>query len=643
MENLLISIFEFIYNNIVTFGIIVTSLTLVTITLRLVYLEYRFNQKLSVKKIFFGERRTFKVRRFTARRIFALVLAVLLISLILVQAYGNPISYQTNTVSVNSQSDVEEIYESFYEKFFSNPFDSNLETPLDDDIAFKDVQSETFDGLDFTVDTPRYVYVLNRVGIQTLVIDDQGASYQGSTVLDNPACEIERVEPHGMTLIDDKLVVVGVKSYGQCVSSPAPYSLRDTETIVYVYDTAGPLMLEETYTVRGYLTDMSVQGGALLLSTNTWVPFATDNFDINDYLPYVIENNRQRETLLQNIPYIEGSTPNAFVTLAKIDINTTIIDSESVLTDYQNEVYFRDDAVIVMVDRFNFNQASDVFEFRDPIDSIDTSIIQLNHFDDDIYYFRTQVVPGERVTNDALFFVEEGVKVFTRTSQNTNLIHYFTDMLRYDLERELDFSEPIQQIVFEQNHFYIKTSADQLNYYIYRDFANGETVQVANQNEGYFGDLFFSLSSNRHLAVRVFDNNRINYEIYDQLPDSFLYNLSYLIREDYTDINVDIEQLNNASFSYVERESLLLIPTYRLADNQELVGTNRLIDIYHLTRIDNQVETLNMRTLGAFSSPFNYRVIALDDYLIHITPGGFILTDIDDVTDITQTVFFPNP
>jgi len=643
MENLLVNIFEFIYNNLITVAIIVTSLTLVSVTLRLVYLEYRFNQRLSVKKIFFGERRTFKVRRFTFRRIVALFMAVLLIGLIIFRAYGNPISYQTNTLTLTRQSEAVNVYEDFYGKFFSNPFSTDLQIPLEENVAFKDVQAVSFEGFDFMAESDSHVYILNQTGIQTLIKDREGLSYQGSTIIDNPSCEIERAEPQGMSLIDDSLVVVSIRSLGQCVTNPAPYSLRDTETIIQIYDTSGPLRLEESFAVRGHLTNLSVQASDVVLSTNTWIPFATNGFDIEDYLPYVVEDDRERVTLLQNIPYIERSSPNAFVTIAKVDLESRIIDSASVLTDYQNAVHFRHDAAIVTVDHVNFNQASDVFEFRNPVDSFDTSVIQFNHFDDDVYYFRTQVVEGEQVPGNALFFVEEGVKVWTQDDAGIPRIHFFNEMLRYDLEKTLEFRSTIERVVFKQGYFYVNTDAEALNHFTYQDFANGETVQVANTNAGFFGDRYVELDISRHLALTYFDNNRLNYEIYDYFSGSSLYNLSYLIRADYTRLDLEINEDIQPAFGYVSDASLLLIPTYRLTDDDTVNPFNRLIEGYRLIGTTPQKETLNMASLGAFSAPFTYRVLELEDRLAHFTPGGFIITDADDIEALQKTVFFPNP
>lgn len=642
MENLLINMLEFIYNNFFTVAIIVTSLTLVIVTLRLVYMEYSFNKRLSVKKIFFGERRTFKVRRFTARRIFALFLAVVLISLIVVQSYGDPVSYQANTLTVTRQSDAVAVYESFYGKFFSNPFSTDLETPLEDNVAFKDVQAHQFEGFDFVVESNTHVYVLNQTGIQTLIKDQEGVSYQNSTTLDEPACEVERAEPQGMALIGESLVTVSIRSLGQCVTNPAPYSLRDTETVIQVYDTSGSLRLTETYVTRGHLTNMSVQEDAILLSTNTWIPFATDDFDINDYLPYVIEDNRSRETLLQNIPYIENSTPNSFVTISKVDLEAGIIDASSILTDYENQVYFRDTATIVAMDHINFSQASDVFEFRNPVESTDTSIVQFNHFDDDVYYYRTQVMDGERVPETSLFFVDSGIKVWTQDNLNRPRVHYLDEMLRYDLEKLLPYTDSIKAVGFENGYFYVKTDAETLNHYVYRDFSNGETVQVANANSGEFGDQYIQLTATRHLALNYFDNNRITYEIYDYVPGSSMFNLEYLIRADYTSLDLEISEQVNPSVSYIPHVSLLLIPTYRFTDS-EINHASRFIEGYRLNGANYEEETLNLASLGAYSSPFTYRATAQRNRLIHITPGGFVVTDLVDIEVRQKTVFFPNP
>lgn len=642
MDNLFLNILEFLYNNIVTVSIIVTSFILIYVTFRLAYLEYRFNQRLSVKKIFFRERRSFKVKQFTLRRAFAILLALALVGLIIFRAYGNPISYQANTLSVNTEQEALDIYETFNEKFFSNPFSSTLVVPQDSEDPFVSVQADSFEGFDFVTENDSHVYVLNQTGIQTLIKDSEGASYQGSTIIDNPTCEVERMQPQGLAFVGDYLAVVAVKSYGQCVSNPQPYVLRTTETIVLLYDYENTLELVERFVVRGHMTNLSVQGDDILLSTNTWIPFARSNFILESYLPYVIEDGQRRNTLLQNIPYIENSNPNSFVTVAKVSTNSLIVDSESILTDYQNDIHFREDAAVILVDYLNFNPVSEVFEFRNPVDSVDTSIVQFNHFDEDVYYFRTQIATGQQLENESLFFVANGIKLFTKDDSDLYRINFYNEMLRVDLEKELNIDANIERIVYDQNHFYIQTDATQLNHFIYRDFANGETVQVANQNDSFFKDSFRRLTSNRHIAINFFDNNRLTYFIFDSLPGSFIYNETFTIRKDYSNLGIEIDNETALGVQYIEEEQLLLIPPYRFSDIDNLSPSTQIIEGYYLVGLTPQLETVNMSRLAGFRSPFSYRAVYVNGRILHLTPGGFIVTDGRDISQTVKTVFFPN-
>jgi hypothetical protein len=641
MNSLLINIVEFLYNNIITVAIITTAFTLLYVTLRLSYLEVKFNRQLSIKKILFGQRRQFKYRTFNVRRIFALVLSVILIGLILVRAYGAPqVIFVRNTTSLQSNEQTIRIYEDFYSKFFSNPFSPNLTTPQPDEISFESIRLENLEGLDFIIETDNRVFVLNEDGLQVLDFVNGRLDYFRTITLDNPNCLIERQVPLGMTLYQDKIIVVSSRSLGQCVTNPNPYVLRENQTVVQVINLSQNFALSDQMVISGHMTALRFFNAQLIVTTNQWIPFAKANFNLGNYLPYYIINNQQTITPIHEIRYIEDTRPNSFVSTTLIDFRENSIEQVSLLSDYRNETVFRNDAIILAFDKFNFNPVSDIFEFRDPVDSLDTAVVQLNIFNDEVYFYRTQIAEGQRADSGSMFITSDGLNIFTTNRFGRGMIHFYNPTLRFDNQQSLSFVDNIEKIQFENNYFYLSLNRQQTNNYVYQYLGGGNLDLVATQNESTFGQFYRSISSNLFLTLSVFDNQRFDIKVLRPNPT-----LPFLMDEVFSNTWEPIETSFEGSNSilnniiYDELTQQIYLPIYPFLN----IDSSRKILIYNLNRPNQLPIELDLTRVGEFQSPFVYRVVERNGRVYHITPAGYRETLSNDPANIIRRFSFPSP
>lgn len=641
MNSLWINIVEFLYNNIITVAIITTAFTLLYVTLRLSYLEIKFNRQLSIKKILFGQRRQFKYRTFNNRRIFALILSVMLMALILVRAYGAPqVIFVRHTTSLESNEQATRIYEEFFSKFFSNPFSPSLTTPQPDEIPFEDIRSEHLEGLDFVIETQNQVFVLNLEGLQVLDFVNGRLDFFRTISLDTPECPIERQTPLGMRLVNNQIIIVSSQSLGQCVTNPRPYELRENNTVIQVIDITRNYAVTETIKISGHLTNARATESQLLVSTNQWIPFAANNFNLGNYLPYYIRNNQQTITSVSDIRYIENTSPNSFVTLTLIDFRENTVEQESLFSDYRNEVIFRNDAVLLAFDKFEFFAASDIFEFRNPVESMNTAVVQLNIFNEDIYFYRTQIAEGKRVDSGSLFIAEDGLVVITQSRFDRGLVHFYNTTLRYDNQQALNFVDPINHIRFKNNYFFIQLARQQTNHYLYQYMSAGQLELVATQNESTFGDFARLIAPRTYLTLTVFDNQRFEISMIRQnqdlpfLKDELFSITGEPINESFTGSS---EILSNFIFDPATQR--LTIPIYALSSTD----SSRRIQIYNTLRPNQAPIEIDMTRIGEFQSPFVYRVIERNGRIYHITPGGFRETLSREPENVIRRFSFPGP
>jgi len=637
MQNTIIALLEFLYNNLVTVAIIFIGFLLLYTSTRLILLEYRLNHNLNLKKILFGDRRAFRAKSFNIRRVMTFLLGAILLFLIIYQAYGEPIRYQRNTKQITSPTDAIEIYQNFNSKFYSDPFAKDLIIP-NDKVSFQSYQAKTFTGFEYVVESPDNIFILNQQGIQILSKRDRNVSFLKAIPFATPQCSLESLQPKGLAIYNNYLIVLTTESLGQCKTNPEVYALRDNRTHVSVYDLSTFEKLEE-YIVSGHLNDAYIDNEKVILVNSTWIPFADESINLEDFLPFYIKEDSTIKHPLDEILYIEKTNPNSFVTVTRIDFLTYNINQESILTDYQSQIDIIKDAVLLAIDIYNFNQASDLFELSNPVRSIDAAIVRFNLLNKDVYYFRTQVLEGSLATNDALFVTDDGVKVFTKRSSGSNRVHILANTLRYDNEKSLANSFLIESIVFENNYFYIEYKKDFARHYIYLNQSDSLDL-VATRNEPTFFDGYHKINDTKYVTFQQFDNDKINIQLLEYFAGSLLYETRIEIeyRLSRKDSNLSNEDLKN--IIVINGSDNLFVPSY-LFSNFDLSTINE--NSVHLYDEDSNLsQSMRLGALGQFKTPFAYRIIRYGQKLIHITPGGYQITDINDIETIERTIYFAN-
>lgn len=636
MQIYFIALLEFLYNNLITVGIIFTGFLLLLTSARLIYLEYKFNHNLNLKKILFGDRRPFKAQSFSLRRVLTFTLGFILLLLIGYQAFGNPITYQQNTKEINTFSDALEIYESFSSKFYSDPFSNSLITPRDD-ISFENNQADSFSGFDFVLESRNQIFVLNQDGVQVLLKSNNTVSYQTELSFETPQCALESLQPKGLAIFNNLLFVLSTESIGQCNTNPLNYALRDNRTHISVYETDSLEKVQE-YEISGHLNDAHINNQQIILLNSTWIPFANDDIVLNNYLPFYIENDLTIRNPIDEILYIEKTDPNTFVTATKIDYLNNSINQSTILTDYQNQIDITRDSVIIALDAVNFNQASDLFELSNPIRSIDTAIVQFNIFDEDIYYFRTQVLEGNLLTTDAVHHTDYGLRVFTKTSSGLNNVYSLSDTLRYVNKTSLANRFKVDEIVFENNYFYINYVKELSSHYIY--LLQEETIElVATQNESTFFDSYTQANGSKYISVQQFDNNKLRLYLLNHFEGSSLYNIDIEVEFAVSNIDFILDPSDLENVIYIEDEDTILVPAYLFTNNNLVISENE-IALYNSS--SDKIQSMILGPLGQFKNPFSYRVVVYGNVLVHITPGGYRITDINNIEEALRTIYFAN-
>jgi len=637
MQNTIIALLEFLYNNLLTIAIIFIGFLLLFTSTRLVYLEYRFNHSLNLKKILFGDRRAFRAKSFNFRRIIMFLLGFILISLIFYQAYGEPISYLRNTKEIESPEDAVAIYQDFNSKFYSDPFDNDLIVP-NDRISFQSSQAEAFTGFNYVVESPDHVFVQNQQGVQILSKSNGNVSFLREIAFATPQCSLEGLQPEGLAIYNNYLIVLSTESLGQCKTNPDVYALRDNRTHVAIYDLLTFEKLEE-YSVSGHLNDAYIDNQKIVLVNSTWIPFADDSLNIDEWLPFYIKEDLTVKQSLGEILYIEKTDPNSFVTVTRIDFLTDSIKQESILTDYQNQIDIRKDGVLIAIDVYNFNQASDLFELSNPVRTIDAAIVQFNVINEDVYYFRTQVLEGSLLTNDALFVAENGVKVFTKRSSGSNRVHYLTNTLRYDSEDSLVNSFLVESIIFENNYFYIEYDKDFARHYTYLN--QDDSIElIATRNDSTFFDAYHKINATQYISIQQFDNDKIYIYLLEHFVGGSLYESKIEVEYRMSSKEVDLRNEDLKDINVIGNSNNLLVPSHLYSDFDLSTVEDNTVHLYD--GYSNLIQSMRLGPLGQFKSPFAYRVIKYGENLIHITPGGYQITDLNDIGTIERTIYFGN-
>ncbi len=639
-----IEVLEFLYNNFIVVGIIGLSMTLFILVLRNLYLEYRFNKRLSMKKMLLRNLERYRLKQLTFRRFLGLALPIILFVLILIQAFSRTIPAQQHAIFIEDEADILQIYENFYGKFITTPFEPQLERPFEPSQSDQFSRINEFTGMDFIAQWESQVFVLNQKGVQITRLNGANTTFNRSLTLIEPECEAERYIPEGLFVYGNQLIVVVSQSLGQCGERFQPYHLRDHSVEVFVFDLSSPnIPLRDRYSFSGILSQLSHYDGILMMGVTNYLAFSDPSFTLSRALPRIRINARSLRVPIEGIIHIENTVPNSFVSLHALDLEDKEVASQTLLTDFDHNIEIRKNAFMLMTDSFVFAPASEIFEFRNPIESVRTSLTQFDFLEGSLDYLITHKVEGSRL-EDGLHLTEDATVLITRQPIRFHIHHFDETLERLDEQTFLP-RFMISRIVFDRYHIYfVPASAGNVTTTFKRNEEN-EYQLVRELDVIFMQEHLRRLDTSWVLGVNNLLNNMLNANIIDR-NDAVELSIHAQSLVDYNDYGyVLLDDFNPVQevvlFSYLGQRYLMW-PIFSGALRDLEAETSSSMVTYTVNHRGIQEATaFSIQGLESFRYPFAYRSIVHQNYWVHITPGGLILSPLGVWDQADVVIRFP--
>ncbi len=640
-----IDVFEFFYNNFIVVGIIVLSITLFFLVIRMFYLEYRFNKHLSMRKLISRNLERYRNQQLTLRRFLGLALPVALIVLIVIQAFNTRQPFDDNSVVLENEGDVIRIYENFFGKFLTTPIQPNILEPTEMTEATRVQQINTYENFDFVARTRNQIFILNSNGVDVVAWAGDESTHDQRLDLIELSCEAERFVPEGMFIHDNLLVVAVSFASGQCEDRVIPYHLREHSVDVFVFDISdSDIPLIERFSFSGILTSLRQQSGEVLLSTTTYLAFANPNFSLNRALPRVTHERETHVLPIQGMRYVEGTVPNSFVAVHQLNIKSSEVQSTGLLTDFNHQLRLSSTDFVLMADSYVFAQASEIFELRNPVERMRTGLSQFRMTQEGLEYHGTQLLDGQKQS----FGLKRSENQFIVITRET--IHYRIYVLDHDLDvLSQSLMLPrfvIDDVLYHQNHLYFLPLSPLNPIIIFGQDSSGSFEQVRELNNIFLLDFITRIHSNYILGASNLQNNMININLIQQVTPSEL-SLVWQDIINYADFGYRLEEDRNplqdvVTFTFESTEYLLLPLQSGAALDFEAPTQTAMVLFEMQEEALLEVMAFRLGGLEAFRYPFSYRYFAIGDTWVHITPGGVILSPLNDLSQRTVTIRF-NP
>ena len=347
----------------------------------------------------------------------ALVPMSLIVAVMILGTNTTIINEDKNLLSINSSSDIFEIYEDFNEKLnsrnniFTNDLlrDGILGTPeasfdglestsseLDytvkvgsgsNDFSETNNQVVGVDEMDNVLTDGKFIYTMNYNMIQitfagVMVDGEFDASQIGlykTFEYSMDSCTDDQFYPQGMFVDEDHLIVIGNQynyyceetKYEDGVDVPedgvdVPEGDVDYRNNLYwggyqsssikvlVYDIADDFSLQDEYSMDGYFTGTRKIGDSLYIVTNNYIPFYQEDINLDDYLPNYEVNGNEVSSEYEDIIYVDGTSPNSFTTFYGIDLDSKEVDMEVILGDSGYNLYVSNENMYLVGTNYYF-------------------------------------------------------------------------------------------------------------------------------------------------------------------------------------------------------------------------------------------------------------------------------------------------
>jgi len=403
---------EFLISNPVIAFIIVILLGFIVYTGSKLFEEVILNKALKLRHQQMRINTAFKGMKTRVAGLTAatLVPMSIIVAFVIIGTNTTSVNVDKNLLSINSSSDIFNIYEDFNEKLNSRnnqwpSFKDDLMRPEADfnssdgleatssDLKYwvttgsgSDDYSETnnqvigVDEMDNVLTDGKFIYTMNYNMIQitfagVMVDGEFDASQIGlykTLEYSIDSCTDDQFYPQGMFVDDDQLIVIGNQYNYYCeetkyeggVTTPEgemdyiyPSFWRGYQSSsikVLVYNISEDFSLEDEYSMDGYFTGTRKIGDSLYIVTNNHIPFYQEDINLDDYLPNYEVNGTEVTSDYEDIVYVEGTSPNSFTTFYGINLDTKEVDMEVILGDSGYNLYVSNENMYLVGTNYYF-------------------------------------------------------------------------------------------------------------------------------------------------------------------------------------------------------------------------------------------------------------------------------------------------
>ncbi len=627
----MLSLIEFFYNNFIILSIIAGSLIVFLVLMRVFLKERAFNKKLKFKQGILRNYDAFK-QKYPSIFKFSRVFIPLLIPIVFILAFvRSPIQYQDHIGMIQSQSDIEQIYNDFHSKFYTMSIRPQSSTDIHETLFNSYNQSvKVLGDLDYIDKHGDYLFVASNEQINVAYLSDDGWQHKHMIDYESKGLEV-------ITLFVDsgRLFVVLEEYFDEDRAEDRDY-LKSyiPKTHVYIYDIEAEFEALDHFGFKGKPTMVSLKNHQLVIVNEQYLPFKLEGFDLDDYMPKSEHNGIKSVQAYDRIRYIEGTNPDSFLNIIAIDTKNNSYTMETTLLNADYQVDMNDDDIYLISLSHEFKTASDYVEMSNPIEAYKTAITKFNVNNNGVQFFRTRLFMGEPKTN-AIFTDGFLISVFLKTEQGVYLYRFNDQLGILEASRQSSI-ENIRGFYHDKDILYIKTKDHYTRLY---DVSNPN--QITAYSPSYVLNLPQNIvySDQELLLDMNLEDNQIYISRYHSDDQLWLKQSNYI--EKITHQSSALKESFNIKDIHYISENVLLLPYINSSDN-DVSEFLTYVGFYSVeSQTFERLDRINLPSSLHHVTPFVLRVIEEDDVLHLVTPGGIISLDKEDFHEEIDRLIFP--
>ncbi len=595
-----------------------------------------------MKKALLRNIEVYRQKKRIIRRTIIIALPSLMLLGFLTWTFGRTTDFDNHIIALKDESSLIEIHNSFHNKFYSMSLPLLSETPVQPtEIAQLESISE-YENIDFVSENSEYIFVLTDSGLEIIQKSSNNLTHYKKLSHSAAACDAEMIRPEGLFSNETHLVIVGSKTTGLCDNPDTPYYLRNHQVEIITYDITNEFKVIDTYTVSGAIVQMRQDEMKLMVSLNTYLPFEFGFQTLETFLPYIVHNGIRTTTQFDQIKYIEGNIPNNFTALVHIDIMNATADQEVLFLDYHHNVTLLPDAAFYISDSYEFIQVSDPIRFKDPVESVRTTITKIN-VGDDVSFYRTQMLEGVKVEGTPVHVHQNDLIILNKSSEQTNryYLHTIDNQLSTIETYRTVIDYNIRAVLFYRQYMYVIPTQPNIEISIY-NFSQRESVFKQAQIDHLLIPEYVREYSDQYIiGANNLTNNMIQIKLIDRTL-AFRPSIESTRILDYQHYDFLLNAHKNPlQDSYFNADlKLVAFPLFSAGNLTANRNTPNTI-IFRVDDLNWNIQTIiHVPILEASQSPFAYRATIYKGQLVHITPAGLVLTTIDQLDEIISTIEF---